>query len=689
MTKRREGDRHTERILNRELSWIEFNERVLHEATRRENPLMERMKFLAIVQSNLDEFFMVRVGSLADQIARGDLSVDASGLTPQEQLRAIHKRVQAMVKKQYDVFRHGVLPELRRSGVSVLRPDKLTAAQRSALSDLFERTVFPVLTPLAVDSSRPFPLIASRSLHIGVLLHPADDPDGELRFATVQVPAGLARLQRVPSETGATCVLLEQMIERFLPRLFSGCRIVDTCFYRATRNADYMLDEEETEDLVVEVERTLKARRSSTVVRLEVNEGTSAQLVRHLTEALDVEPEAVYAINGSLNLDFLWRVYAWPGYERLKYPVFIPRLPSWYDEETDLFDVIAHKDRFLHHPYDSFEPVIAFVQRAARSSDVLAIKQTLYRVGGNSPIVRALAEAAQSGKQVTVLLEVKARFDEENNIAWGKKLEEAGAHVIYGLMGLKTHSKITLVVRREESGIRRYVHLGTGNYNESTARQYTDMGLLTADEAIGEDASAFFNMVTGYSEPARMHRLVPAPYALRERFTALIEEECLHALAGRPSGIFAKMNSLVDEGIIEALYRASQAGVPVRLIVRGICCLRPGVEGLSENIEVRSLIGRFLEHPRVFLFEGGGRSTTWLSSADWMPRNLDRRVELLFPVGDEDIRAEIRRVLELQWGDNCQTHRELPDGSYEHVSRRGRPALNAQEALIRQPQAQV
>ncbi|MGI6172849.1 MAG: RNA degradosome polyphosphate kinase [Christensenellales bacterium] len=670
-----------EHYVNRELSWLEFNSRVLAEASSLAHPLFERLKFLSIVSSNLDEFFMIRVASLWDQIDAGYNKTDPAGMTPVQQIAAITARVRVMLRKMYEVFRKEILPWLAENGIRVADEKSLTKEQAAFLDEYFEKQVYPVLTPMAVDSTRPFPLILNRSLNLGVLIE--EKGEAEPSFATVQVPSGLPRVVWLPDGNVKKFMLLEQVIARNIGRLFAGRKMLCCHAYRITRNADLTLDEEGAEDLLSEIERQLKQRRWGASVRLEIDHRADSRLVNLLETALELEGGDAYPIHGPINLDFLTKnLYSLEGYDHLKDKPYVPRqLPL--EEGESVFGRIRKGDILLYHPYDSFDFVVRLVQQAARDKNVLAIKQTLYRVSGDSPIIAALAEAADAGKQVTVLLELKARFDEENNIHWGRRLERAGAHVIYGMAGLKTHSKITLIVRKEEAGIRRYVHLGTGNYNDVTARIYTDHGLLTCNAQIGEDATNFFNMLTGLSELPEMHHLVSAPRDLRNRFMELIERETQNAEKGEKAEIFAKMNSLVDPDIIAALYRASRAGVRIRLIVRGICCLRPNMQGVSDNIRVRSIVGRYLEHSRIFLFHNGGKAETYLSSADWMPRNLDRRVELLFPVLSEELSRQLRELLLLQWSDNTQSSDMRQDGGYVRLTPGEGEPINSQEALMR------
>ena len=642
-----------EHYTNRELSWLEFNERVLMEACNPDNPVFEQMKFLSIVSSNLDEFFMIRVGSLRDLVLSGAKGKDPSGMKPQEQLRALTARIRTQVKRQYKIMNEYLLPALARCGVRMARPESLTREQALYLEDYFTREVYPVLTPMAVDAGHHFPLLLSKSLNLAALLSGKNGKKND--FATVQVPNVLPRVVFLPTQSGEkTFLLLEQVITMNIHRLFPGRQVLVCHPYRITRNADLTYDEDEAADLLQEIKKSLKKRKWGAVVRLECNPDMDKRLLDILRKALDVDDEKLFKVDGPLNLDFFMKqLSGLEGFDHERFLSYTATIDPAM-ESGDIFAAIRQKDRFFYHPYDSFEPIVRFVRDAARDDQVMAIKQTLYRVSGHSPIVAALAEAAERGKQVTVLLEVKARFDEENNIHWGHELEKAGCHVVYGLPGLKTHSKITLVIRREDGHIRRYTHLGTGNYNDVTARLYTDMGILTAREEIGEDAGNFFNMVTGYSETPGMHFLVAAPKELRPELMRLIRRETDHARAGRKAKIEAKMNSLLDPDIIAALYEAGQAGVKIDLTVRGICSLQAGIPGFSENITVRSIVGRFLEHARIFHFYNDGESETYLSSADWMPRNLDRRIELMFPVLDPQVRDRVMGILHLQQQDTAK-----------------------------------
>lgn len=755
---------------NRELSWLQFDRRCLAEARRKENPLMERLNFLSITASNLDEFFMVRVASLQDMVKAGVRKRDIAGMTASEQLDAIFRDVHEFIDMQYSTLNRQIIPALKEEGITIVRSSsELNEAERAFVDEYFETEVYPVITPMAVDSSRPFPLILNKSLNLGALLRRKEnagpgilshtkkgrkalkDEADNLEFATVQVPSVLPRVIRLP-ETGGSgepsaaasmasasgavtsgtaasdavvsaaavsgvaasgaagsgvtasgaaksgssagengsgrlpnghvptrVILLETIIRDNIEQLFQSYDVVCAYPFRIMRSADMDLDEDEAEDLLKEMEKSLKQRRHGEAIRLEIESGADSRLVQILEEELNISGRELFMIDGPLDLTFLSRVRKVEGFDDLREhrylpPQEVPELP----EGCDIFEQIRKGDIFLHHPYETFQPVVDFIAKAAADPDVLAIKQTLYRVSGNSPIVAALAKAADNGKQVTVLVELKARFDEENNIVWARMLEKAGAHVIYGLVGLKTHSKITLVVRREEDGIRRYVHLGTGNYNDTTAKLYTDVGLMTCREIFGEDATAVFNMLSGYSEPRSWNRLLLAPLWLKDRFLYLIGREAENAKNGEPAHIVAKMNSLCDPDIIEALYKASAAGVKIELIVRGICCLKVGIPGISENITVRSIVGNFLEHSRIFMFENAGKPEFYAGSADWMPRNLDRRVEIVFPLEEDSVKARAWHILETELADTEQASILQQDGSYDRVDRRGKKSVNSQ-----------
>ena len=681
-----------EYFVNRELSWLKFDERVLSEARDKNLPLFDRLKFLSITASNLDEFFMVRVASLN--------KTDISGMTAKEQLKEISGRTHELVHVQYNTLNRSLLPALEKAGMHLVAAhEDLTEQQKMFVDRYFEDNVYPVLTPMAMDSSRPFPLIRNKTLNIGALISKKNreeekdkkgkndkndknskTEESELLFATVQVPSVLPRVVQIPSKKDGdtTVILLEEIIERNIDKLFLSYDVVCAHPYRIMRNADLTIDEDEAEDLLVEIQRQLKKRQWGEVIRLEVEDKADERLLKILKMEFDIKDADIFAINGPLDLTMLMKVYGAEGFDKYKTSRYQPAPVPEFQNDKDIFRVIREGDVFLHHPYMSFDPVVNFVRQAAKDPDVLAIKQTLYRVSGNSPIIAALAQAAENGKQVSVLVELKARFDEENNIVWAKKLEKAGCHVIYGLVGLKTHSKITLIVRREETGIRRYVHLATGNYNDSTAKLYTDCGIFTCDERFGEDATAVFNMLSGYSEPKSWNKLIVAPIWMKDRFLSLIEREAENAKKGLPALIRAKMNSLCDPKIIAGLYYASSCGVQVELLVRGICCLKVGVPGISENIHVRSIVGEFLEHSRIFYFENGGNPEIYMGSADWMPRNLDRRVEIVFPVEDEKIKKELEHVLDLEFRDNVKAHLLQPDGTYVKPDKRGKTQINSQ-----------
>lgn len=654
-------------FINRELSWLEFDARVLGEAEDVLNPLFERLKFLSITASNLDEFFMVRVASLKDMVNAGYTKKDIAGMTAAEQLAALDDRTHVFVKRQYKIYNDELVPALAREGFHIIGShEELTHEQEIFVDKYFHEDVYPVLTPMAVDSSRPFPLIRNKTLNIAALLKKKNGDDGT-EFATVQVPSVLPRFVRLPGEQD-TIILLEEIIERNIDKLFLNYDILCAYPYRIMRNADLSIDEEDAADLLKEIEKQLKKRQWGQAIRLEVQGNIDKQLLKRLKSELNITDSDIYRIDGPLDLTFLMKLYGSFDYAKLKTPKYMPAPVPELMNGKNIFEAVREGDILLHHPYQTFDPVVDFVRQAANDPGVLAIKQTLYRVSGNSPIVAALAAAAENGKQVSVLVELKARFDEENNIIWARKLEQAGCHVIYGLVGLKTHSKITLVVRREEDGIRRYVHLGTGNYNDSTAKLYCDMGLFTCSPAIGEDATAVFNMLSGYSEPVGWNKLSLAPLWLRDRFHYLVEREIRHAKEGQEAHIIAKMNSVCDKDIIELMYKASKAGVKIELIVRGICCLIPQLEGVSENITVRSIVGTFLEHSRIFYFENGGNPEIYMASADWMSRNLDRRVEIMFPVEDAKLKKEVKHILDVQLADNVKAQLMQPDGSYVRVS---------------------
>ncbi len=659
-------------FLNRELSWLEFNSRVLAEACDPTVPLGERFKFQSIVGSNLDEFFMVRVAGLKQLVAGNVVETGADGMSPGEQLAAISARAHAMVAEQYRNWQEEIAPGLaERAGISILVPSALAAKQKAYLQEHFAKSVWPVLTPLAVDQGHPFPVLRNRSVNLAILLHKEKQRVArrQVIVAVVQVPSGLPRLVEVPSTgpAGASFVLLEDLIAMNVGDLFPGFRVINCSSFRVTRNFDLSIDEDAADDLLKTVQKELRRRERGQAVRLEISEDAPTEVQKFLTKALRLDKDDVYPITGPLNLPDLAPLYGRDEMRDLKDESFTPQLaPALCGGQQDVFRAIAERDVLLYQPYESFDHVVEFISEAADDPDVLAIKQTLYRTSAESPIIRALIRAAENGKQVTAVVEIKARFDEGPNIAWATLLEEAGVHVVYGVVGLKTHCKMSLVVRQETNGIKRYVHMSTGNYNPSTARLYCDLTYFTAREAFADDVGALFNLLTGYSTPPSWKRFSVAPLGMAEKVIELIERERSLGTGGR---IIAKMNSLVDPDVIKALYRASTAGVQIDLMVRGICCLRPGVPGISENIRVLSVIDRFLEHARVIFFEAGGKRETYLSSADWMPRNFVRRVEVMFRIEDDTLRDRlINEILLISLSDNVKGRRLLPDGSYERVS---------------------
>ena len=659
-------------FINRELSWLEFNRRVLEEAQDARHPLLERAKFLSIFSTNLDEFFMIRVAGLKQQVAAGARGASPDGMTPAEQLAAIRRTVLPLMEIHRQAWLDDIQPKLRAHGIHILDYAELSDAQRAALAATFEREVFPVLTPLAFDPSHPFPHISNLSLNLAVVIK--DPEEGEL-FARVKVPAVLSRLvpvpgnggpESVPPERRYSFVWLEQVIAANVGALFPGEQVIETYTFRVTRNADVEIQEEEAADLLRTIEQGVRRRRFGAVVRLMVQHDMPQRIRDLLLANLKLTPDDLYEGRGPLGLADLMALTKLDRPD-LKDPPFYPSPPPALRNARsgpEIFAALRQQDILLHHPFDSFQPLVDLIEAAAEDPDVLAIKQTLYRVGSNSPIVKALMHARDQDKQVTVLVELKARFDEENNIIWARQLERAGVHVVYGLVGLKTHAKIALVVRREQDGLRRYVHLGTGNYNATTARIYTDLGLLTSRDDIAADASDLFNRLTGYSRQRAFRKLLVAPVNMRESLAALIEREIEHARHGRGGHLIIKCNAVVDPRMTRLLYTASQAGVRCDLIVRGVCCLRPGVPGLSENISVRSIVGRFLEHSRVYYFDNGGEPQVFLGSADLMNRNLDRRIETLFPIEDQALIAQIYGLLQVYLADNSRARILLPDGCY-------------------------
>ena len=655
--------------INRELSWLEFNARVLEEAGDPSTPLLERLKFLAIFSSNLDEFFEVRVAGLKEQLYAGIEPQDypADGLDPDTVLKRIEARTHELVEAQYRELTDEIMPALAQHGLERVSAAHLSGAEHDYVDRLFAGQVYPVLTPLAIDPGHPFPHVHNKSLNIALLLENEGADGPRELFGVVQVPAVLERVVMLPGE-GTRFILLEDLIAERAGELFGGFRIVDRTVFRVTRNTDLDIDEDEVEDLLRSIEESLRERRRSEAVRLEIQDGVNERFVRMLGEALDLRPRDLYGVAGPVDLTGLMALYDVDRFRHLKEEPIVPRSAAGVGRGDDLFEAIRQRDILVHHPYESFNAVVAFVGRAADDPDVLAIKQTLYRTSVSSPILSALARAAHNGKQVTALVELKARFDEANNIVWARALERAGVHVVYGVVGVKTHCKLALVVRREADGIRRYAHLSTGNYNPTTARIYTDLGLFTADPDFGEDASELFNLLTGYSQGHRWKKFLVAPRGLRERIVELIERERRVAEAGRRARIIAKMNALVESSVIDALYDASRAGVKIDLLVRGICCLRPGLPGVSETIRVTSVVDRFLEHSRIFYFENEGNPDIFLSSADWMPRNFYRRIELAFPIEDPQLKDRIiREIFPVSLADNVKARILHADGSYSRL----------------------
>ena len=700
---------------NRELSWLEFDDRILHEARDTKNPLLERLNFLSITASNLDEFYIVRVASLRDMQSIDFAERDIAGFSIDEQLERIDQKTRRTMSLMYSTYTRSLVPSLASEKIFLKNYDELSDQLKAIADSYFKAVLYPILTPMAVDSSRPFPLIYNRMLNMCVRL--LNEPkkvklqeratfglasdskkksvnEDKYMYATVQIPTVVKRLYQIPTEDGDVFVPVEQIIRANVDMLFDGQTVVATAFYRVMRNADLDIDEDEAEDLLKEIEAQVRRRRFGEIIRLEVQDDIDSDLLHYIVDELEVDEADIFSVNGPIDLTFLSKLTSAckAKHPELCYKPHEPAEAASFDgpvSELDIFEQIREKDRIVHHPYETFEPVLEFVKQAARDPNVLAIKQTLYRVSDRSPIIASLLEAAQNGKQVMVLVELKARFDEENNINWAKKLENAGCHVIYGLVGLKTHSKITLVVRKEEDGIRRYLHLATGNYNDVTAKIYTDLGLFTAKESFGEDASEFFNMLSGFSIPQTWRRLIPAPLWMKDYFIARIRREADNARAGKPARIIAKINSLVDEPVIKALYTASNAGVKIDLIVRGICCLRAGIPGMSENITVRSITGRFLEHSRIFYFYNEGHEDIYLASADWMPRNLNRRVELLFPIEDPDCRARVKEVLDVELADTVRASFLSADGTYHKLDLRGKEKIDSQQRLIELADAAV
>ena len=675
---------------NRELSWLAFNERVLQEALDKRNPLLERFKFLAIFSSNLDEFFMVRVAGLQDQVKVGFTKPEnKAGMTPKQQLNEIAVKTHQLVDLQYETLQKTLLPKLQKEHVEFVKMTDLGADQLDVMERHFEDHIFPVLTPMAIDAYRPFPMLLNKSINLAVVLEDVEDQAEEgQKIAIVQVPSVLDRFVRLESKKGSyKLILLEDVISFFIRKLFHGFKVISTSVFRITRNADMTIHEEGARDLLKEIEEELRKRKWGAAVRLEIQQPDfDPAILEYLTNELEVHKKDVYAIEGFLDLTVFFSFYKKmaPVWEHLVFEGKVSQLPAGMETGKQIFQKVSEQDVFLHHPYESFEPVVQFISEAADDPDVLAIKQTLYRVSGDSPVIKALKRAAENGKQVTVLVELKARFDEENNVQWAKELEKAGCHVIYGMTHLKTHSKITLVVRKKDDKIERFVHLGTGNYNDQTAKIYTDMSLFTSKRQFGIDATNFFNYLSGYTEKPEFHYLSVAPFTIRTDIIDLIDTEIRFQKKHGNGRIIAKMNSLTDKLIIMKLYEASNAGVKVDLIVRGICCLRPGIPGVSENIQVRSIVGSLLEHSRVYYFNHNGKGRTFLSSADMMTRNLNNRIEILFPIVDETIKQQVKNILELGLADNVKARQQDADGVYHYVTRKNdEPVIDSQMELFR------
>lgn len=677
--------------LNREIAWLAFNDRVFGEARDPAHPLLERVKFIAIGHSNLDEYYMVRVSSFQQQVDIGLTDVSADGLTSQQQLDLVRAHVLPMLAGAGKFFHDALVPEMERAGIHLRNYAQLSKAQQKAMRAYFEREVFPVLTPLALGAGHPFPHISNLSLNLAVIVR---DPEVGERFARMKVPGVLPRLVPCPADntqsTGAhpECfVWLEQIIAAHLAVLFPGLQVIESYPFRVTRDAELEIQEDEASDLLSTVEQGLQRRYFGDVCRLEISRAMPHRLRALLVENLLVDPQDVYALDGPLGLSDLMQVWKQDRPD-LKDPPLVPTVPpALLDTNKSILDLMGTQDILLHHPFDAFSPVLDFIRAGSKDPDVLAMKQTLYRVGPNSPIVKALSEARDDDTQVAVLVELKARFDEENNIEWARALEDAGVHVVYGLIGLKTHCKVALLVRKERNGaMRRYVHLGTGNYNPTTARMYTDLSFFTARADIGADVSELFNLLTGYSRQRRYRKLLVAPVNMRERFLEMIRREAEWARRGKPARLVFKTNTLSDEPIIRALYEASQAGVQIDLIVRGVCCLRPHVPNVSDNIRVVSIVGRFLEHSRIFYFHNGGRAQIYMGSADLMRRNLDRRVEVLFPLENAALKRQVKQgILDIYLADTARAHRLLPDGTYDRVRPApGEPVFSAQDWFLAQ-----
>lgn len=671
-------------FINREISWLDFNYRVLDEAYDKCNLIMDRLKFLAITASNLDEFFMVRVAGIMDQINVGYNKKSVDGLTPIEQLSILNNITQEMMARQYTCLSKSIIPELNQNNIFFLSYDELDDESKDFALHYFRHECYPVLTPQAIDNSRPFPLVKNNQVYLCVMLHDTEAKvkDDKDFMAILEIPKVLDRIIALPKATDSKAlnyIFVEDLISPFVNELFTGYDVKQVNAFRITRNGDLAIDEDEAEDLLIEIEKSIEQRKWGASIKLEVTRDMSKKMKKWLMHELEIVESELYELKGNLDLNCFMKFHSRSEFDELREPRYTPVISNEFYEAADIFEVIREKDRLLHHPYQSFQTVVDFVKAASTDPDVLAIKQTLYRVSGDSPIIEALIEAAQNGKQITVLVELKARFDEANNIVWAKKLERAGCHVIYGLVGLKIHCKMILVVRKESDGIKRYVHLGTGNYNDVTAGLYTDMGMFTAKESYGSDVSTLFNLLSGYSHYSLWKKIEVAPKTMRSAFYIAIDREIENIRIGEKGKIIAKMNSLVDEGIINRLYEASQAGVEIQLIVRGMCSLIPGLPGISENITVHSIVGTFLEHSRIYYFYNQGKEDVFLSSADWMERNLNRRIETLFPVEEESLKEKLKQILEVTLKDTIKTRLMTESGEYVRIDKRGKELLSCQD----------
>jgi len=680
-------------FVNREISWLDFNYRVLDEAYDKGNRVMDRLKFLAITASNLDEFFMVRVAGIMDQINVGYNKKSVDGLTPLEQLTVINSMTQEMMSRQYTCLSKSIMPELNQNNIFFLRYDELDDEGRDFALHYFRHECYPVLTPQAIDNSRPFPLVKNNQVYLCIMLHDTEAMVKEEKdfIAILEIPKVLDRIIALPKAKDSRAlnyIFVEDLISPFVDELFTGYDVKQVNEFRITRNGDLAIDEDEAEDLLIEIEKSIQQRKWGASIKLEVTREMSKKMRKWLMNELEIVDSELYELKGNLDLNCFMQFHSRSEFNDLREPRYTPLISNEFYEAADIFEVIREKDRLLHHPYQSFQTVVDFVRAASTDPEVLAIKQTLYRVSGDSPIIEALILAAQHGKQVTVLVELKARFDEANNIVWAKKLEQAGCHVIYGLAGLKIHCKMILVVRKESDGIRRYVHLGTGNYNDVTAGLYTDLGMFTAKENYGSDVSTLFNLLSGYSHYTLWKKLEVAPKTLRNAFYIAIDREIENIRMGEKGKIIAKMNSLVDEGIINKLYQASQAGVEIQLIVRGMCSLKPGLPGVSEHITVHSIVGTFLEHSRIYYFYNQGKEDIFLSSADWMERNLNRRIETLFPVEDESLKNKLKDILEITLKDTMKTRLMTATGDYIRIDKRGKELLSCQDYFCKEAEAE-